>query len=147
MPLKVIHLGLNGWPPVASHFVALLTGVSLANLSHQDPAQTLERGTQGLGTMVQITLPKKRVTGSKALDFRKNRSYFLVNSRDKCLFGAAPINVSVRGDGVRLEVEKKEQVSPENLYKMAFSMETLQLELKMPMMSICQGKSMVVYDE
>jgi hypothetical protein len=42
-----VSLGLNGWPPLASHTAALLVGVALANLSwgHGEASPQLKRGS------------------------------------------------------------------------------------------------------
>ncbi len=42
-----MHLGLNGWPPVASHMACLVLGLALAHLSRgagQAPARIPKRG-------------------------------------------------------------------------------------------------------
>lgn len=72
-----MHLGLNGWPPVASHMACLVLGVALAHLARgagKPPARMPKRGlvlvlpappgTTTAATPLRVTLHERDAAGT-----------------------------------------------------------------------------------
>ncbi len=142
-----MSLRLNGWPPIASHFVALLTGVSLANISRQDQIKSQGTGKDQPSSVIQWVVEKKRISLGKDVSLEQKGRFYLVDSANRCLMVPKPLYTTIFGAKIVLELEKRDQISSPQLYELAFSKKPIQLEVNRPQWGICKDRSMVVYDD
>jgi hypothetical protein len=142
-----MSLRLNGWPPVASHFVALLTGVSLANISHQDRAKSQSYSDYHSNAVIQWVMEQKRITLGKDVSLEEKGRFYLVDLSNRCLIVPTPLLVASFGRRLSLELERRDQISSSLLYELAYSKKAIQLEVKRPQWNLCKDRSMVVYEE
>lgn len=70
---EAVHLGLNGWPPLASHTTALILGVAMAHLSWSEPPPAPKLPPKSL----IIHLPKA-TTRLAEKSFARGASVYLV---------------------------------------------------------------------
>lgn len=131
-----MSLRLNGWPPVASHFVALLTGVSLANISHQDQIKSQGTSNDHPSSVIQWVMEKKRISLGKDVSLEQKGRFYLVDPAKRCLMVPTPLFVSSLGARIILGFEKRDSISSPLLYELAFSKKSIQLEVNRPLVTV-----------
>jgi hypothetical protein len=152
-----MRLSLNGWPPVASHIVAMLTGVSLANLSAQDPGFGVRSSQPESKAFIQVTLDTTRFAdlppegkgqdGGMRSDLKGYIIALISNSGGECMVGHKPFEVQIHRKKAKILGERSHGSVLFSLTEIALGRSLLKVVTNRPKLELCQSKSMVVYEE
>lgn len=159
-------LSLNGWPPLVSHVVALLTGVSLANLSAQEQIRDIAANLPRKGDFMVLQVEKNQIQLTENRDDEATRKKTDISERggnpiqglrylvrvgssdqEDCLLSSKPIEVREADRDRVVIVGQKGQVA---LLLSLVEIFTLNNPIKVfyehPKKPLCQPKNLVRYD-
>jgi hypothetical protein len=161
-----MSLTLNGWPPLASHVVALLTGVSLANLAAQEQFREIGSFLPRKGDLLALQVEKTQIKipqddfpqdQEKKLEKVPNGakemggSRFLVRAgahdHDDCLVSTKPLEIrEVDSERVVIAAQKGQTGVILSLVEIFTTNDPVKIYLNRPKKPLCQPKNLVRYD-
>jgi len=164
-------LSLNGWPPIASHIVALLTGVSLANLSAGEHINHLASALPRKGDLLLLQIEKSRVfrgeikehvktkdpeaaipaAASAPVTFVEGRYYIVRRGKlreQDCLVGVKPLDLRTLDDErVVVSGGRGQESTLLSLVEIFAGKDSIDLFSNRPQRPICQPQNLVRYDD
>jgi len=137
-----VRLSINGWHPIASHLVCIITGIALSNvLGRQVRAASPPRGE----LTFSLNLSQIESRSEIAAAGQQVNIYKITGKRQDCKMFKNPLNVSIESNTLHFSTLIGEQAGLQHLLKEIKQRNKVGIDRNLSKVPLCRSKPKVQY--